>query len=276
MRFEVGLLTVLIVITIMPTVAGAWGMDGHRTVAAVAARRLNSAAKIGVAFLLGDESMERVASWADTVARTTHPQTERWHYVNTPYEATGYNPARDCISTARGDCVIAAIPRLEKILLDRTASHQVRREALMFLIHFVGDLHNPLHAIQKDDTDNDTGPGGIGTQVELAGNMVSLHAAWDSGIIRAVVKTEANLLEGAEEWLNKHNEKTVMGSGPRGWGAESFRLGKTLAYPQAEDGEISEEEQRVAMGVIAERIALAGVRLAEVLNQVFAKPRGHK
>jgi hypothetical protein len=277
MRSDARLIVAVTTVTLIaPTRAGAWGVEGHRAVAAVAASRLKPAARTGVADLLRADTMESVASWADTVAWTTRLETKRWHFVNTPYDSTAYDATRDCRPTGDGDCAIAAIPRFEQVLLDRAASAQSRREALMFLIHIVGDLHNPLHAVQKNDTHDDAGPGGIGTQVELSGRTVNLHAAWDSGIIEAVGRSASTLSRAAEDWLTAHDEKAIRGTGPRDWAAESFRAGKAVAYPQAEDGKIDESERRAAMSVIEERIAMAGVRLAEVLNRVFAERSGAK
>lgn len=276
MRMIRWVLTVLLAIALGGVHAGAWLVDGHSAVATIAKARLTPAAKAAADALLGSDTMESVSLWADSVASTTHQHSGRWHYVNTPFDATGYDASRDCVLKERGDCAIAAIPRLEQTLADRTASTESRREALMFLIHFIGDLHNPLHAIQRNDHDQDRGPGGIGIQVEIAGRASSLHGAWDARIIENSGKRARDLVLAAEQWLTGRDERQVALDPPVVWAAESFQIGKTLVYPQAEDGRLTLVERTAALAVIEERLALAGVRLAASLNRVLGSPVGAK
>jgi hypothetical protein len=264
-------LTVLLVTTARSITLTAWGVEGHAAVASVAASRISSRATTEVAGLLDGATMASVASWADDDGRTTHPETNRWHFVNTPYHADSYDPRRDCQQTERGDCAIAAIPRLEQTLRNKSASSVERRNALMFLIHVVADLHNPMHAIQRDDTAGGRGPGGLDTKVALGDKTFSLHTVWDSGVIQATGTDSAALVSAAGSWLKSRNPQES--TDPVVWAAESFRWGKTVAYPQASDGRISESEQIAALAVIEERIALAGARLAEILNRALGEPR---
>jgi hypothetical protein len=140
------------------------------------------------------------------------------------------------------------------------------------LIHLVGDLHNPIHAIQNNDSFNNTGPGGIDTQIELNGQVaISLHQAWDREIVRSIIKNKPDISVAVENWLSQNDKRSDVVVDPRVWAAESFQIGKSLVYPQAADGVITEEEAQVALTVIEKRLALAGIRLAAILNNIFSQ-----
>ena len=134
----------------LPSAAFAWGAEGHRIVALIAASELTPQAKAQVESLLGGDaasSMAELSTWADEIKFRRH-ETGPWHYVDIEIDSQGYNAARDCPT---GDCVVAQIERDEHIVGDRSLAMPVRAEALKFLIHFVGDLHQPLHCADNHD-----------------------------------------------------------------------------------------------------------------------------
>jgi hypothetical protein len=138
---RVGLTLLLSALT--GSTAKGWGPQGHRLVAMVAANHLTPAAHQGVRSLLGNESLADVAVWADEYVRD-HKDTAPWHYVNMPVDATQYVAGRDC---PRHNCVVDRIRDNQERLADRDASRADRAMALKFLVHFVGDLHQPFHAV---------------------------------------------------------------------------------------------------------------------------------
>src|SRR5580692_10642005 len=157
---------------ISPSEAFAWGDEGHRIVALIAASELTPQAKTQVESLLGGDassSMADLSTWADEIKFHRH-ETSPWHYVDIEIDSTGYDPARDCPT---GDCVVAQIERDERIVGDRSLAMPVRAEALKFLIHFVGDLHQPLHCADNHDR------GGNEVKVILGRRSTNLHAVWD-------------------------------------------------------------------------------------------------
>src|SRR5882757_7230325 len=115
----------------VPSPALAWGAEGHEIVAAIAARELTPAARARAARLLGGEAMLVLDSnWADEI-RDQRRDTGRWHFVDIPLTAPGYDPRRDCPDRA---CVVAQIENDMRILGDRRLSDGARAEALRFLI----------------------------------------------------------------------------------------------------------------------------------------------
>lgn len=158
--------------------AHAWGALGHRLVARLAESDLSPKARAEVARLLqgeADPTLAGVANWADELrdepgfGRTT----SRWHYVNIPEQHCRYDAARDCKD---GRCIVDAITRQRAILADRSQPDAARARALKFLVHFVGDIHQPLHTIAA-------GRGGNDIQINLDGKGSNLHRLWDSELL---------------------------------------------------------------------------------------------
>lgn len=166
--------------SLTPASAGAWGFDGHRIVGALAESELSPAARAEVQRLLAgepDPTLAGIAAWADTLRDDpTWRHTGRWHWVNLPRE----NPCtfvaeRDCPG---GDCVVGAIAAQRAILADRARSDAERRDALKFLVHFVGDVHQPFHAGFGFDR------GGNQTQLRFDRQGWNLHSLWDSAMVK--------------------------------------------------------------------------------------------
>src|ERR1035438_7869534 len=120
-----------------------WGPEGHDLVARLAAAHLTPAAAARVAEILGSgTTMQAISSWPDQIRRE-RAATGPWHYIDIPIDKPHLDMARDC---PNGDCVIAKIEDFRKALNDPATAPAARREDLMFLIHFVGDMHQPLHS----------------------------------------------------------------------------------------------------------------------------------
>jgi hypothetical protein len=137
---------VLTVLGSVRTDALAWGKAGHRVVATLATSMLTPEARNQVTELLGPNvTLATISTWADEV-RPSRPHTAPWHYVNIPRDATSYNAGRDC----RRGCVVSTIEQSLRVLQDPSKGRAVREEALRWVVHFVADLHQPLHAIADD------------------------------------------------------------------------------------------------------------------------------
>ena len=158
----------------------AWGVKAHRIVADLAARDLTPAARGQVQALLAgepDPTLPGIANWADELRENDAVRgraTAPWHYLNFPRRQGEYVPARDCPD---GNCVVAAIERQRTTLVDASRPLAERREALKFLVHFVGDVHQPLHAAFADDL------GGNRHQLHFAEEGTNLHKVWDRTLV---------------------------------------------------------------------------------------------
>jgi hypothetical protein len=169
-----------------PVKAFAWGYEAHRVIAEIAEQFLQPQTVHQVRALLAIENVTTLAdvsTWADEI-RQQHPETAHWHFVSIPIhplagEPKEYDATRDC---PYGDCVVAKIEEFERVLSDRQKPDRERLEALKYLVHFIGDVHQPLHA------SNDHDRGGNDVTVMFMGLPTNLHAVWDSGIISPAVK----------------------------------------------------------------------------------------
>ena len=242
--------------------ARAWGPAAHRIIARVAADRLDPAAERGVAALLGDRSLADIAVWADDV-RDARPDTSRWHYVDIPVGRHEYRPARDCRSERHGDCAIAAIARFRAVLADRRAGTRTRREALEFLVHLVGDIHQPLHC--ADDGDR----GGNEVDVFLLRRPTNLHAVWDSGLVAAAHLSEDAYVRRLDEWLAHADVPHLSGGTVADWALECHDVAVEHAYVLPANRRLGAAYVRDNAPVVDRQLALAALRLARVLNEAF-------
>ena len=274
--------------------AVAWGPEGHAIVAEIAEARLTDAARAQIAQLLAlDDShakhLDQIASWPDAV-RPARPETAPWHFVDIPIDVSKYDASRDC---KNGDCVVDAIQRYAKILGDRNAQPKDRLEALKFLVHFMGDVHQPLHTAM--DCSKFPLPqcdkGGNLTLVSYFRKSTNFHSVWDGGIIEQALDVhlgphfQPNLQATAAEAakLNKKIRDTDAAAwAPDGltahldtatveWANESHALAQTayrnLPTPRARGWDETYQEQE--WPVVETQLTRAGVRLAKILNEAL-------
>jgi beta-galactosidase beta subunit len=255
-----------------PNYSFAWGGDGHKIVANIAEARLTPAARAQVQVLLDGAHLADVAVWADDVRRD-RPETSRWHYVDIPYDASGYDAARDCQATDEGDCVIAEIARDEKVLGDASRSKAERAEALKFLVHFVADMHQPLHSIERKDPITGAGDrGGNEVRVTFFGRPANLHAVWDSGIVTRGAVT----LELVQKWLATQDANTLAHGDPVRWALAAHALAVSNTYVIPANHQLGEDYVAKNVPVVVAQLGSAGVRLAAILNDVLGGAKaGH-
>lgn len=245
------------------TPACAWGPVAHRVIARVAARHLSPSARHEVKRLLGDESLADVAFWADEI-RERRSETLRWHYVDIPVRARDYRPARDCQLTPRGDCIVAALGRERAALADRTAPDARRADALRFVVHLVGDLHQPLHC--ADDGDH----GGNDVEVKFLGKPDRLHAVWDSGLLTASRLGETGWVDRVVARLARAETRRLARGTIVDWALETHRAAVEHAYVVPRSGALGRRWIAANEPVVEWQLTLASARLARVVNEALA------
>jgi hypothetical protein len=255
----------LAALLLMPAPALAWGKLGHRAASRLAESRLKPQALAAVRDLLEPgETLADASTWADEVRRA-RPRTARWHYVNVPITEPAYTEA----FCPQGGCVVTAVEASRRVLSDRDAPFEARREALRFLIHFVQDLHQPLHVGDRGDK------GGNLLQVRFFSTGSNLHKVWDVGLLEHAYRDELSLFADLTELAGAVDQVSHKG-GPEDWAAESLTAARN-AYLDPDSGEplvpgslLGMAYQQANLPVARARLAHAGVRLADLLNDVFA------
>ena len=235
--------------------AFAWGFDGHRLVAEEAFPLLTPAAQAAVARLLKLEpgaTFISIATWPD---ESRLPGTGSWHYVNFGRDDNcTYSAPKHC---ADGACVVQAIERQAAILASNAPDAE-KLIALKYVVHFVGDAHQPLHAGYADDK------GGNTYQVQFAGRGTNLHSVWDSGLIRAW----PGGLDALRSAVQAKANAPETSSSPQQWAEESCRIVNAAGFYPAGHVLDSTYEERMDP-VVVERLAQASRRLAGLLNTQF-------
>ncbi len=259
-------LLVVLVLVVTPA-ALAWGPQGHRVAAQVAYDRLTPKAKAAVASLLHEgDTLASIADWADHEGHDAVPGSAPWHYVNVPISAERYDP-RDC---PHGDCVIEKIKHFRKILADTHAPKRERQRALLFLVHFVADVHQPLHVGDNRDR------GGNLTQIQFFDRGTNLHRVWDSDLIHQVGGNDRVWVERIERLITPGSAQAWSKGTVEDWANESLNAAK-FAYrsPRGSQGPmpsgtlLGEDYVKAADPVLRQQLARAGVRLANELNAIF-------
>jgi hypothetical protein len=246
---------------VLPLPAFAWGPRGHQVVAHIAAMNLSPRARATVADLLGGQPEAMLAlsaNWADEI-RDARPQTGPWHYVN--LKITGdlrYRAARDC---PRDNCIVAQIARQEAVLRSQAPRAQ-KAEALKYLIHFIGDIHQPLHAADNEDR------GGNRVQMRWRGQRITLHHFWDDEMV-SLWGRDAHAIARSIDSATPRARKAALGTGtPVEWVQHSAAIAREKIYPQA--GRTPTQKEAAEFGRIArEQMAQAGFALAARLNAIY-------
>jgi len=241
-----------------------WWDLGHRIVARLADLRLTPHTREAVRDILDGQSMADASVWADNIKNYRH-DADPLHYVNIPLRAKAYSPVRYC---PNGRCIVAAIEHDREVLANPKASRQERAEALRFLIHFVGDLHQPLH----DGDDHDRG--GNQRLVTFLGHPTNLHKVWDGELIDSSGADQETYFA----YLRGRMDSLDLAALERGtvvdWTMEGHRIAAQDAYGKIpRGGIIGRDYVRANRPVIDRQLIAAGVRLAKILNDALATYR---
>ena len=253
---QAGIVTILAPL-FAPGLLWSWGRTGHRVSAMMAESRLTPAALAAVRSLLEPgESLADASTWADEQREV--PRSGPWHYVNVPISEPRYDP-RFCSPEG---CVVSKVEDFERVLSDPRASRAEKQQALRFLVHFIQDLHQPLHV-------GDTGSrGGNLVQVRFFDVGTNLHRVWDSAVIEWHSTDEANVAAGTERLATPQMAAAWSKGSVEDWATESLAEAK-LAYclPGTDrligsGTKLGEEYCRFALPIIQLRLAQSAVRLA--------------
>lgn len=243
-----------------PSAALAWGKEGHRVIGAISQQHLDARAEAGVRQILGAETLAEASNWPDFMRsdpsefwqKTASP----WHYVTVPagktYVEVGAPPEGDAVT---------ALKRFAATVRDPKASLADKQLALRFIVHIVGDLHQPLHV------GNGTDKGGNDVRVTFFGRSTNLHAVWDSALVDDEELSYTELTAWLSARITPEQLTAWSTPDPLVWIGESAAIRDTI-YPDAPA--LSYAYVFKTKAIVEQRLAQGGVRLAAYLNQLFA------
>jgi hypothetical protein len=303
---------------LVPSNVWAWGCSGHQIVALIAEAHLDDHAHVMVDQLLRDnpidptlarfckplnpDPMADAATWADDY-RAGHPETAPWHFIDIPLGTKSKRVDKYCLRP--GGCITTALDDQLKTLRDASADPRTRADALRFIIHFVGDIQQPMHAVTNNDLGGNCVPVSYFDQEAVIrdpqkeNSTPNLHGVWDTNMIEHMMNEKSVETFATELDREFHPQmRSLKRSGMKfdTWARESYRLAGQMAYrdlpikinperPQptnscADDNHVgtrmfglhehlADQYQNAAEPIIADQLAKAGMRLAIVLNQIW-------
>jgi hypothetical protein len=269
--------------------AFAWGEVGHKVVALIAWKHLDPAVKAKVEALLAADKdiltppdFASRASWADRWDQE-HKETAKWHFADV--EITDGDLAKACYGFPKlapgqlasagpaDDCVIDKIPEFATELHDPATSEAERILALKYLVHFIGDMHQPMHIADHEDRGGNCIPLDDGS-----GQKRNLHGFWDTGVVKDLGPTPEAIADTLDAAIKPEDAEAWVKGGPVDWATESFRLAVSVAYklpvmPTCADKAAPQKLElsyiKAARPVAAQQLQKTGIRLAATLNTVL-------
>ena len=265
------IVSLLLLASLVPVQLSAWGPKGHAIVGDIATSRLTPVTAENLHLLLGSDSLASISSWADQV-RKDRDESYGWHFVDIPKDAPGFSEERDCFrpqdkhknaETDHHNCVVDRIEMFQKVLADENASRTGRVEALRWIVHFVADLHQPLHAIEEARGGNDIKLPVFGS-AKCGDYDCNLHWTWDTLLLEHTGYSEEEYVVRLKGLIDKEHLAQKAPGIPADWANESHLQARQII--EQKPASIDEQYYLSHIDLVNERLALAGLRLASLLN----------
>ncbi len=229
----------------------------------IAEHHLSPESKKAVHDLLGHQTLADVSSWADDI-RSSNPGTSSLHFIDLP-TGLSFDEFKKQVETQPGNNAYKAILGAVKELRDSNITYRNRANALRFLVHFVGDIHQPMHVSRPEDR------GGNSIAVSYKGYPANLHSVWDYSLL-ADDGDNYHKLAGEYDQATPAQIKKWQGDPVIIWAWESYQISSILYREvEAPNGAVMGKEYYEShIPVVRQRIDKAGIRLAGLLNEIFA------
>lgn len=276
----------IVIGVLLPVRTLGWGNKGHQVIARIAMARLSTSSRQAIAELLAQgETLESVSTWADQI-KTQRVETKSWHFVAIPLSDSRYSRLNDCAQTET--CIIEAIGQQITILKDTNNDSQLRAEALKFLIHLVGDLHQPFHV--STNTNPPDRAASLVRVTSLSGRSTSLANVWDNDLVEYGSRQSAAKSAGdyatqlskkfARSSTNQSNQGSFVSTQGSvtdwalethtlAWGAYYHTNGEFMVNEPKRSWNLDQPYYDKNVPVVEGQLVRAGVRLAKILNDIF-------
>jgi hypothetical protein len=233
-----------------------WGKTGHRTIGEVAELHLTDKARIEIQKILKDPSLAVASTWADEMrSNPDFRQYAPWHYANMPLDVSYAQSEK----SSKGD-IVQAIKLCKSKLKNDNTSLEEKAFYLRFLVHLVGDIHQPLHVGRSEDR------GGNSIKVKWFGKDTNLHRVWDSEMINTYLMSYT---EFANHLNKNYNYKSVETLSEDVWVDESQNMVRKV-YSETKNGDyLGYDYIYDNFEIVKSQLFTAGIRLAHTLNDIF-------
>lgn len=250
-------LSVLIIFLFVFSTAYPWGKTGHRVVGAIAEAHLTKKARKNLRAVMGHESLMTASTWMDFIrSESSWKHADPWHYCTIPGNMT-YEEAG---TPEEGDAIVT-INRLIQELKSKNFTDGDEVTAIRFLVHLVGDIHQPLHVGNGEDR------GGNDVKVKWFWQNSNLHRVWDSGLVDGEQLSYSEWVEqidhASQAEIAKWQDASVID-----WAYES-RAHRKQVYTMPEDKSLNYRYVYDNIDLVRHRLLQAGIRLAGVLNEIY-------
>ena len=244
-----------IVLIISASMLFGWGKTGHRIIGHIAEENLSKAAQKGVTQILGHTDLARISNWPDEIkSDSAWDHSHDWHYC-TISEGQSYDGPAD------GGYAIEKVNEFIQILKDGKASQEEQLNAMRFLVHIVGDLHQPLHV------GNGTDKGGNDVKVEWFREKTNLHRVWDSQMIDHMQYSYTEYAQQIQLGISKGDKVRLMNPD-----VMQFVNHSRSVHPQVYeigDGKLSWVYVFKHQALMEDQLLNAGYHLAAILNDIY-------
>lgn len=273
-------LTIFFFLFLLSNSIFAWDNAGHEIIALIAYQRLNAETKTEVDYYTGLTDKQyppelrflRASTWADYIKGRDVTAYNAWHYIDIPYAADS-SPTKP----PQLQNVAWAINQAKQVISSNRPNRYQKAEFLRFLVHFVGDIQQPMHAIDYYSKKHRQGDEG-GNLYSLDSQHQNLHTYWDGGaglfnnhMSYAQLKQLADKI--SHDYPPSYFNGIINDNNPYDWANESYQIGKQFAYQTPEGEAPSAQYEQKSQQYVEKRIALAGYRLANMLNNVYSSAR---
>ena len=239
-----------------------WGVVGHRAIGEIAENHLSKKAKIAVQEILGSESLAMVSTYPDEVrSYEKYAYTAPWHYVNVAHGLSSEQFKKALLDMEKEN-IYKAILNCTNDLKDESKTKEEKVFALKFLVHLVGDVHQPMHTGRSEDS------GGNAIKIKLMRKESNLHGLWDSGLITYAGLSYKELAKECDV-ISKQEKNTWQKDDVATWAFESYEMSQQLYAEAAKNSEFDYDYYPKHADFIKKRLAQAGIRLASVLNEIY-------
>lgn len=257
------LLFSLALLASLPLRLWAWGVEGHRAIGIIAENHLSEKARREVAALLGPQSLAMVSTIPDEMrSLPEYKETGPWHYVNTPAGLAHDQYIQALKAQPEVNAYTILLLKIKE-MKDPAKTREQRAEALIFVVHIVGDVHQPLHTGHAEDK------GGNDIKMTYRGKDTNLHSLWDSGLLDYQGLTYTELGQQYSPVPTSLAKTWQATADPAEWLFESYTLAGQLYTEAAQNPNPDFRYYPAHAGIVKQRLQQAGLRLAAVLNEAF-------